>query len=172
MFGNLIVRVAFDCLYAVRRAHVCVRRQLSAVRRQRGYNAHVIRRAVAVSIEEYQIAYGRGPRLRGAPRLHGRHALQVFHPFGAARFRRIFHVRIVQTEGREHSAPVSVFVAVPLAVARVALGHFRAVHRLYFIVIGALRVAQLGLGDRHDVLPGFPAQLHLGECLFPIRRSL
>ena len=80
------------------------------------------------------------------------------------------HLGVVQDEGGKHGAPVAVGVAVPCAVAGIALDGLAVLQ--HNVILCALLIAQLSLGNGNDVLPPVAGQLHILYGALPDLRSL
>ena len=80
------------------------------------------------------------------------------------------HLGVVQDEGGKHGAPVAVGVAVPCAVAGIALDGLADLQ--HNVILCALLIAQLSLGNGNDILPPVAGQLHILYGALPDLRSL
>ena len=128
-----------------------------------GHDAHVVGHGIAVTVEEHEVTRLRGAVSRACIEVR---ALQLLDPVAAAgvkRDGRLGHARIVQAERGKHGAPVGIGHAIPRTVARVAVYGVVLAH---LVVGGALCIAQLALGHRHDVLGPVVAQV-LGQGALP-----
>ncbi len=126
----------------------------------------MIGKAVAVRVKEYEEARFRVAVIK-QPR-----ALQLLHPVDAAGgigYRGLRYARVMQTERREHGAPVVIGHSIPRAVACVALHGHAVVQN--GVVRGALHIAKLALRHRHHIFRPVIAEI-LRQSALPDGRAL
>ena len=145
-----------------------LRRFLTGSRDQLRHQTHMVRQAVQLPVIEDQITgYRSIVRRRGAVPVQ---RLQVRDPGPAAPVQRhSLHIRVVDAEGDEHGAPVSVGTAVPVAVAGIAmLGAILPDS----VISRTFGITQLGFGDGQDILPPVAGETHIREGLLPLLPGL
>ena len=120
------------------------------------HQAHMVRNAVAVIVKEHRVAAGEevftllgdGFRRRQVDLLF----LQQLDPSGAAGFQGHYfpgNLCIVQAEGGKHGAPITIGIAVPLAIAGITL---YAAILFHHVVSGAFQITQLALSHSKNIL--------------------
>ena len=125
--------------------------------------------AVALPVEEDQVA---GLRLVFARLQVQSPVVQRADPLGAVsldREVRLRHVRVMQTEGDVHRAPGRVVIAVPVAVAGIAVALAFLVHDE---VDRAFLIAQLGARQLQQVVRPFAGLFQLREGALPLGAGL
>ena len=130
------------------------------------HQAHMIQIPVAVAVKEDQIS--RQCFLRLGIDIHTE-ILQHIAPCLARRvLRHIRHLGIFQAEGNKHGIPLAIGIPIPAAVAGIAIDCCSVF--LYYVVPGALPVAQLRPRDGQQVLPVESGNFHIPEGLLPLAR--
>ena len=146
------------------------------------HKTDVIRNAAAFHAEEDQIArYGDVRRQSGLGRVFGLFGVRFkvvlalgkqrdpVLTAGLVRQHGLGQLCVVQAERDEHCTPVAVEVAVPRAVARVAIGHAGCVKD---IVARAFGVAKLAARNGQHVQPVVMRQAYILQRRFPLRLRL
>ncbi len=129
-----------------------------------GHDADAVRGGAVVKIKEHIIA-GRGNVLAAGIHIQAAQAVLQVRDIAFARQVRFGNLRIGSAEGDEHRAPVSVGIAVPAAVTRVAAGNaVVADHE----IARALPVPALRFGNRYNILRVILSRRKVAERFLPV----